>query len=113
VADYDGGYDVKAGCSGVGHVVTTTSSDKHQAWSPIDHFERLIEEACPNHSYPIKHKLKDYDMMKKFRVLGYLTQGMELNEDPSGSDTMCFPKEDAVVMVYDGHPYQGGAMCLA
>jgi hypothetical protein len=24
----------------------------------MDHFERLLEETCPNHSYPVKHKLR-------------------------------------------------------
>jgi hypothetical protein len=29
-----------------------------------DHFEKLLEETCSNHTYPIKHKLKDCDMIK-------------------------------------------------
>jgi hypothetical protein len=32
---------------------------------PKDHFEKL-EATCPHHPYPIKHKLKDCTMMKKF-----------------------------------------------
>jgi hypothetical protein len=37
--------------------VTATRSGKCQARSPIDHIERLLEEAYPNHAYPVKHKL--------------------------------------------------------
>jgi hypothetical protein len=29
---------------------------------PIDHFKRLFEEAYSNHKYPVRHKLKEYDM---------------------------------------------------
>jgi hypothetical protein len=68
-------------------------------WPPIDHFKRLLREACPNHAYPIKHKLKDCNMMKSFMILGSLTRATELDEDPSGRDTMPFPREDAFMMV--------------
>jgi hypothetical protein len=67
---------------------------------PIDHFERLLEEACSNDAYPIKHKLKDCDMMKNFMISRSLTRGMELNKDLDGSNTMPFPVEDAVMTVY-------------
>jgi hypothetical protein len=35
------------------HVMTATRSGKHQVRRPTDHFERLLEEACPNHAYPL------------------------------------------------------------
>jgi hypothetical protein len=41
-------------------------------------------------------------MMKSFMISGSLTRGMELDEDPSGSDAMPFPGEDAVMTVYGG-----------
>jgi hypothetical protein len=65
----------------------------------MDHFKRLLEEACPNHAYPIWHKLKDYDMMRSFITSGSLTWGVELNEAPNGSDTMPFPEENTVMTV--------------
>jgi hypothetical protein len=68
-------------------------------WPPTDHFERLLEEACPNHAYPIKHKLKDRDMMNNFMTLGSHTQGSELEEDLDGSDVIPFPKDDVVMTV--------------
>jgi hypothetical protein len=52
-------------------------------------------------------------MMKNFMISGPLTRGMELDEDPSRSDMMPFPGEDAVTIVYDGcPPHQGGTTCL-
>jgi hypothetical protein len=70
-----------------------------QSWPLTDHFERLLWEAYPNHTYPINHKLKDCDMMKNFMISGSLTQDMEPEEEPSGRDVMPFPREDAVMTV--------------
>jgi hypothetical protein len=44
-------------------------------------------------------------MMKNFIISGSLTLGMELDEDPGRSDTMPFPREDAIMMVYDAPPH--------
>jgi hypothetical protein len=41
-------------------------------------------------------------MMKNFMILGSFTQGMKLDEDPGGCDTMPFLREDAVMTVYGG-----------
>jgi hypothetical protein len=46
-------------------------------------------------------------MMKHFMVLRFLTRGMKLDEDLGGSNTMPFPREDAVILVYDGCPPPG------
>jgi hypothetical protein len=70
VADGD---NEEAGGSGVSRGATTIGSSKRQVWPPIDHFERLLEEACPNHTYPIKQKLRDCGMLKNFMFLGSLT----------------------------------------
>jgi hypothetical protein len=51
-------------------------------------------------------------MMKSFITSGSLTRDKEPVDDPDGCDMMPFPREDAVVMVYNGHPLQGGAACL-
>jgi hypothetical protein len=98
MADYDDDNAGKASSSGMGCVRTAAHSDKCQAWPPIDHFRRLLEEACQNHAYPVGHELKDRDMMKSFMILGSLTWGMELDEDPGRSNTMPFPGEDTVMM---------------
>jgi hypothetical protein len=83
VADYDDHGNKKADDSDMGCVATAACSGRRQAWQATDHFERLLEEACPNHTYQIKHKLKDCDMMKNFMTSVSLTRGRELEEDPS------------------------------
>jgi hypothetical protein len=69
-----------------------------------DHFKRLLEEAYPNHAYPIRKKLKDCGTMGSFMTLGSLTWGAELNEGPDGSDMTPIPRENAILMVYGGCP---------
>jgi hypothetical protein len=68
----DGGTDKQAGDSSVVHAVMATSSGKRQPRPPTYHFKQLLEETCPNHTYPIKHKLRDCDMMKSFMTSGSL-----------------------------------------
>jgi hypothetical protein len=51
-------------------------------------------------------------MMKNFMISGFLTRDMKLNKDLGESDTMAFPGEDAIMMVYDVPHHQGGATCL-
>jgi hypothetical protein len=68
--DYDDGNNRKADDSNMGRVTTGTHNDKHQAQTPTDHFKRLLEAAFPNHAYPVRHKLKDSDMMKSFMISG-------------------------------------------
>jgi hypothetical protein len=97
VTDTDSSNDKQADVSGV-------VSGKCQAWLPTDHFEKFLVETCPNHAYPIKHNLWDYDMMKNFMALGSLTRGGEADEDPNEGSAMPFPGEDAVMMIYDEHP---------
>jgi hypothetical protein len=79
---------------------------------PMDHFKRLLKEAYPNHAYHVRHELKDYSMMRSFMTSGFLTWGVDLNEDPVLSDTSPFPMENAVMTVYEGRPNRGGAACL-
>jgi hypothetical protein len=65
----------------------------------MDHFEKLLDEPCPNHTYSIKPKLRDYSMMKNFMALTSLTRGIEVNEVPNKGDAMPFPEEDMVMMI--------------
>jgi hypothetical protein len=89
--------DSMAGGSDMRCLSTTTGSDKHQARPPTDHFKWLLEEACPNHIYPIRHKLKDCGMMRIFMTSGSLTWGEELDEGPDRSDTTPFPEEKVIM----------------
>jgi hypothetical protein len=43
---------------------------KCPALSPTNHFEKLLNTACPNHTFPIKHKLKECSMTKKLHGHG-------------------------------------------
>jgi hypothetical protein len=90
--------------SNMEHVVTNVCSVKRQDQPLIDYFESLLERACHNHVYPIKHKLKDYGMMKSVTILGSLTQDMEHKEDLSRRHVMPFPREDVAMTVYDELP---------
>jgi hypothetical protein len=49
---------------GEGFVATAEHDFKRLARPLKDHFEKLVEVACLHHPYPVKHKLKDYMMMK-------------------------------------------------
>jgi hypothetical protein len=89
------------------HISTVVCSDKRSARLSMDHFKRLLMEACPNHAYPVRHKLKDCSMMRSFMTFGSLTWGVKYDERLGGSDTTPFPEENAVMTVYGGRPPLG------
>jgi hypothetical protein len=91
VADNDNNNDMKVDDIDMKCITTAVRNCKRQARPSIDHFERLLEEACPNREYPVKHKHKDCDMIKNFMTLGSLTRDKEPEEDPDGSNAMSFP----------------------
>jgi hypothetical protein len=84
--------------------MAAAGSDKRQVRPSTDYFEKLLEETCPNHTYLVKQKLRDYDMMKIFMASGSLTRIMEADDAPNESNTPSFPGEDTVMTVYDGCP---------
>jgi hypothetical protein len=94
----------QVGSSGVGRVMAVAGSGNHQAWPPMDHFKKLLEETCLSHAYPVKHNLRDCGMMKNYMASGSLTRCMEVDEVPNEGDTTPFLGEDAVMMIYDGRP---------
>jgi hypothetical protein len=65
----------------------------------MDHLEKNLEKTWPNYAYPIKHKLRDCDMMKNFMASRSLTRGMELDEVPNKVNAAPFPREDVVMMI--------------
>jgi hypothetical protein len=75
--------------------------------SPIDHFKRLLEDACPNHAYPVRHKFKDNRMMQIFMTSESLIWGVEPSEGPDGSDIAPFHEENVVMTVVGGRPLEG------
>jgi hypothetical protein len=84
------------------HAMAVAGSIKRQVWQPADHFEKLLEETCSNHAYPVKHKLRYFGMMKNFMASGSLARGMEVDEVPDEGDTMPFSREDTIMMICDG-----------
>jgi hypothetical protein len=96
----DDSYGKRADGSSVVRVVAVAGGGKHQAWPPMDHFEKLHEETCPNHAYPVKHKLRDCGIMKNFMASRSLTRGMEADE---GTMTP-YPGEDVMMTIYDLRP---------
>jgi hypothetical protein len=112
MTDHNDGNNGEAGGSDMRCILTAAWIDKRQARPPEDHLKILLEEAFPNHPYPIRHKLKDYGMMWNFMASWSLTWGVELDEGLDASDTTPFLEENVVMTVYWGCPYRGGTTCL-
>jgi hypothetical protein len=62
----DDDHDWEADSFSMGRSLTVTHSDKRPTKPPMNDFKRLIEEPCPNHTYPVRHKLKDCCMLRSF-----------------------------------------------
>jgi hypothetical protein len=46
-----------------------------------DHFKQLLEKPCTNHDYPIKHKLKDYKLIKRMLCQPSKCKGGDRNKE--------------------------------
>jgi hypothetical protein len=86
------------------HAVEAMSRGKRQSWPPTDHFKRLLEEACLTHAYTVKHKLRDYSLIKNFMATGSLSRGMEVDETPIKDDVTPFPVENAIMTIFERQP---------
>jgi hypothetical protein len=73
---------------------------KRQARLPADHFEKLNEVTCPNHTYPVKHKLKECTMMKNYMTMGNLSRSKKPEGDSAGKVAAPFPEEKAIMLIY-------------
>jgi hypothetical protein len=73
ITNCDDGHDWEVGGSDVRCILATARSDKRLTRPPKDHFKGLLEEASQNHTYPISHKLKDYNTIRSFMTSGSLT----------------------------------------
>jgi hypothetical protein len=76
---------------------------KRQARLSIDHFEKLLEAMCSNHTYHIKHKLKECTTMKNYMTMRNLARNMKPEGDSAGKVATPFPEEKAVMSIY-GRP---------
>jgi hypothetical protein len=63
-------------------VVAAERNNKHQTRAPKDHFNKHLEAICPHHSYPVKHKLKDCTLIKKFMMSGAFSKDRKSGGDP-------------------------------
>jgi hypothetical protein len=104
IASNDEDHGWEAGSSGKGHISATMHSGRRLARTHIVYFKRLLEEACPNHAYLIRHKLKDCGMMRSFMTSGSLTWGTEPDEEPNGNDAAPFPEGNTIMTVFGGRP---------
>jgi hypothetical protein len=84
-------------------VMAAMGSGKGQAWPPMDHFEKLLKETCPNHAYPIKHKLRHCGMMMNFMALAPSPEAWKSMRSPDEGGATPFPGEDVVMKIDDRH----------
>ena len=80
-----------------------------------NHFEKLLEEPCPNHAFPIKHLYKDYGLMKRF-----LSGGSNKGEHRKDPDPTMFDAEgkdggfstlDGYLMIFGGSAAYDSKCC--
>jgi hypothetical protein len=71
---------------------------KRQVRQPVDHFENLLEATFPNHTYPIRHKLKECTMMKNYLTMRTFAKGNSM-----GKAAAPLSEEKAVMSIY-GRP---------
>jgi hypothetical protein len=65
-----GGNGKQAGGSGVVRIMTAAGNGKRQARLPVDHFEKLLKEACPNHAYPHQAQAQGLQHDEEFHGIG-------------------------------------------
>jgi hypothetical protein len=70
-------------------------------WPQKDVFKKLLEVSCPHYSYPVKNKLKDCTMMKKFMTSGAFSKGRKLGGEPGGKSVVLILGEVEVMAIFD------------
>jgi hypothetical protein len=94
--------DTDVGDSDEELIVAAEYDFKRQARQHADHFEKLLKATYPNHTYPIRHKLKECTMMNNYMTTGTFARGKKPEGDLMGKAAAPFPKEKAVMSIYDG-----------
>jgi hypothetical protein len=80
-------------------VVSTERDFRRRTRPPKDHFEKVLQAACPHHPYPVKHKLSDCTMMKRFMSSNTPVDGDELARDLGGGKGKALREAKAVTIV--------------
>jgi hypothetical protein len=75
---------------------------KRQAQKPADHLEKLLKATYPNHTYPVRYKLKEYTMMKNYMTMGTFARDKKPKGDSTGKAAAPFPEEKAIMLIYGG-----------
>jgi hypothetical protein len=78
--------------------------------SPTDHFKKLLKVTCPNHTFPVKHKLKECSMRKNYVAMGSLARAEKPEGDSGGKAVLPFPEEKVVMSLY-GRPTPHESRC--
>jgi hypothetical protein len=86
----DAGEEIKD--SDVEFVATVGRDFQRSTRPPKGHFKKILEAACPHHPYPVRNKLRDYTMMKRFITLGAPPGGDEPTRDSRGRGTVLAPE---------------------
>jgi hypothetical protein len=97
-----GDNDKDVGNSGMELITAAERDVKRQTWHPVYHFEKLLEATCPNHTYPVRHKLKECTMMKNYMTIGSFARSKKPDGDSPGKVAAPFPEKTAVMSVYGG-----------
>jgi hypothetical protein len=80
-------------------VATTKLDFKRCTGPPKDHFEKILEVVYPHNPYPIKHKLRDCTMIKRFMTSGAPPGGDEPTRDSRVRVTVLVPKAVEVTTI--------------
>ena len=71
-----------------------------------DHFDKLLEGPCPNHAFPIKHKYKDWSLMKRFFTGGSKKWEQKKKPEAEANDARekdnDFLSSDGCLMIFGG-----------
>jgi hypothetical protein len=80
----EGDNDKDAGDSNKELIAAAERDFKHQARQPANHFKKLLEATCPNHTYPVRHKLKECTMMNNYMTTGTFARSKKPEGDSMG-----------------------------
>jgi hypothetical protein len=91
-------------------IAATEHDFKRQPQQPTNQFEKLVKATYPNHTYPIRHKLKECTMMKNYMTTKTFSRVRKLKDDPTRKDVPQSPKRRRSCQFMKGHhPTSPGA----
>jgi len=71
----------------------------------LDHFDKLLKGACPNHTFPVKHMYKVCSLIKRFFTGGskkWEQKKPNVETDDIGEKEGGFPSPDGCLMIFGG-----------